>query len=95
MSDLAAITDKISRLVSRKTAPLSSLEACFIVCEEMSETDAKAVLAKLMSSRYLSQIEGDIAQMLSARLGIEVTWTHKPLGDFVSNSGEWVKGRGS
>lgn len=95
MSDLATITDKISQLVSRKAAPLSSLEACFIVCEGISEADAKAVLAKLMSNRYLSQLDGDIAQMLAARLGIAVQWSHMPLNDFVWGSGEWVEGRGS
>lgn len=92
---LTTTYNNIGRFVGRKVQPLSSLEACFIVCEAMSEADAKAVLAKLMSQRHLCQLDGDIAQMLAAKLGVEVQWSHKPLGDFVSGDGQWVEGRGS
>lgn len=88
---LAAATAAIAALVSRKVRPLSTLEAAFAVTEDMSEADARATLQRLIAQRYLCQLEGDIAQMLATRLGVQVQWTHArlALGEL-----EWEEGRG-
>lgn len=80
----------IHELVTRKVRPLSTLEAVFHVTEAMSETDARATLQRLMTQRYLCQLDGDIAQMLATRLGIQVQWSHMPL----TPGAEWREGRG-
>lgn len=87
---LAAATAAIAALVSRKTNPLSTLEAAFAVTEAMSEADARATLQQLIAQRYLCQLDGDIAQLLATRLGVQVQWSHMPL----IPSAEWREGRG-
>jgi len=89
---LAAATAAIAALVSRKVRPLSTLEAAYHVTEAMSEDDARSVLQRLMGQRYLCQLDGDIAQMLATRLGVQVQWTHArlTLGEL-----EWKEGRGT
>lgn len=88
---LATATDRITGLIIRKKNPLSTLEAVCTVTEAMSDEDAKTILARLIGQRYLCQLDGDIAQMLAARLGVEVQWSHARL---VMGSGEWREGRG-
>ncbi len=87
---LAAATDSIRSLVSRKVRPLSSLEAVYVVTEAMSEADAKTILRQLIAQRFLSQMDGDIAQMIAQRLGVPVQWAHARL----NGDGKWIEGRG-
>lgn len=86
----AAAVNTINELVTRKVRPLSTLEAAYHVTEAMSEADARSVLQRLIAQRYLSQVDGDIAQLLATRLGVQVQWSHLPL----SPSAEWREGRG-
>lgn len=87
---LAAATAAIHELVTRRSRPLSALEAAFRVTEAMSEADARAVLYRLIAQRYLFQTDADVAQLLARRLGVEVQWSHMPLVP----SAEWQEGRG-
>lgn len=87
----AAAVNTITELVTRKVRPLSTLEAAFHVTEAMSEADARNVLQQLIAQRYLCQLDGDIAQLIAQRLGVQVQWSHLPL----SPSAEWKEGRGS
>lgn len=88
---LSVATDKISN-TSRRQNPLV---ATFLVVEAMDEATAKEVFTQLMHRQFLDCASADLAQMLAAKLGVAVQWTHKPLGDFVSGDGEWAEGRGS
>lgn len=85
---LAAATAQISEMVTRKTNPLSSLEATFFVTESMSDQDAQTILQRLLAQRFLCQLDADIAQLLAQRLGVEVKWSHTRF------DGEWKEGRG-
>ena len=87
-----AAVNTITELVTRKVRPLSTLEAAFHVTEAMSEADARNVLQQLIAQRYLSQVDGDIAQLLAARLGVQVQWAHAML---TSGGLEWKEGRGT
>lgn len=86
---LATATTAIRALVDRKTRPLSWLEATFQVSEGMSEDEAKEALIQLLHQRFLDRPSADLAQMLAARLGAEVQWSHIKL-----NGDEWKEGRG-
>ena len=88
---LAAATDAIRAMIRRKANPRSTLEATFFVTSSMSDQDALRVLQRLIAQRYLCQLEGDIAQLLAQRLGVEVQWSHMPL----LPGGGWMEGRGS
>lgn len=91
MSDpLTNAQASIRDLMTRKARPLSSLEAVFQVTEGMNEADAADALRRLIGQRYLCQLDGDIAQMLAAKLNVPVQWSHLPLVP----DGEWVEGRG-
>lgn len=87
---LTTATESIRTLITRKTAPLSSLAAIFQVTEAMSTEDAKAVLTQLIRQRFLSLWDADMAQMLAQRLGVEVKWSHATF----KGDGEWIEGRG-
>lgn len=88
---LATAQANIRELVMRESHPMSSLEAVFQVTEGMSEADARDAFQRLLAQRYLCQLDGDIAQMLAAKLGVAVQWSHLPLVP----DGEWVEGRGA
>lgn len=92
---LATATNAIRDKVSSKNNPLSWLEAAFVVTERMSESDAKEALGQLIRRQFLSVHDADLAQMLAARLGVQLQWSHKPLAEFISGDGEWIEGRGS
>lgn len=87
---LAAATQKIRELVSRKVRPLGWLEAAFLVSEGMPDDDAKEAFKQLLQQRFLVRPDADLAQMLAARLGVEVQWSHMPLVP----GAEWQEGRG-
>lgn len=87
---LTTAQDTIRELTTRKVRPLSSLEAVFQVTEAMSEADATEALQRLLAQRYLACDDADLAQMLAAKLGVPVQWSHMPLVP----GGEWVEGRG-
>lgn len=88
---LATATESIRTLVSRRINPMPLLQATFMVVEVMSTEDAKQVLAQLLRQRYLAQTDADMAQMLAARLGVGVQWSHATF----KGDGEWVEGRGN
>ena len=76
---LTTATDAIRKLARRKQNPVSWLEAAFIVSERMSTDDATQVLTQLIQRQFLCTHDGDLAQMLAAKLGVELRWSHTNL----------------
>lgn len=85
---LATATERIRDHIRKGRSPL---EATFTVSEQMTDSDAAAVLDRLMAQQFLACPDADLAQMLATRLGRGVRWQHAHFND----SDGWHEGRGN